>query len=114
MNCVDICELHSGHRCISASIQQFPQFGFGGILSAVGFSAPNQQTIFTTRSTIRTMDLREWLHEYWLLLYFGLDALLFGVSILLYKPDTRPLAGFVFTVALILLLAFLGALFSSE
>ena len=59
------------------------------------------------------MDPVAWADDHWILLYFGVDAVLFGASVLLWKPGTRPWAGLLFVIALILPLAFLTVLFTN-
>lgn len=59
------------------------------------------------------MDAVEWADDHWILLYFGADLVVFLASILLWKPGTRPIAGLLFVLALILPLAFLTVLFTN-
>ncbi|MFB6232991.1 MAG: hypothetical protein ABEH61_01905 [Haloarculaceae archaeon] len=52
----------------------------------------------------------EQLREYWVIWYFGLAAVLFGASVLFWKPDTRGIAALSFLFGLCLILGFLGVL----
>lgn len=59
------------------------------------------------------VTVRDWIDRYWVVLYFGVDLILFGLAIYLWKPGSRPLAGGLFVLALTFPLAFVGVLVSN-
>ena len=61
----------------------------------------------------RDLAVRDWLDRYWLVVYFGVDLLLFVLAVYLWKPGSRPLAGGLFVLALTFPLAFIGVVVSN-
>ena len=62
---------------------------------------------------LEDVDIRDWLDRYWLVVYFGVDLVLFALAIYFWKPGSRPLAGGLFVVALTFPLAFIGVVVSN-